>query len=131
MNYYDEGGNKTYGHVKPNLIEQLFEFKKKNEPIRRGCSSQGSCFCTGRCQEIIGWREKVDENNLSDIIKKIMEGNGIKEKQNTIKIAEPEKVCNHRSHNPPSHRVYSPGTWQHTCPGCGNIIVFTIQPLFF
>jgi len=26
--------------------------------IRKGCPNQ-QCFCTGKCQEIIGWRDKL------------------------------------------------------------------------
>jgi hypothetical protein len=26
--------------------------------IKRGCQNQ-NCFCTGKCNEIIGWREKL------------------------------------------------------------------------
>ena len=28
-------------------------------PIRRGCKAQGGCFCTGRCQDIIGYRDPL------------------------------------------------------------------------
>lgn len=35
------------------------EFSKK-VPIKRGCPVRnGGCFCTGVCQEVIGWRDKV------------------------------------------------------------------------
>jgi hypothetical protein len=27
-------------------------------PIKRGCPNK-ECFCTGRCNEIIGWRDKL------------------------------------------------------------------------
>ena len=27
-------------------------------PIKRGCSNM-ECFCTGKCNEIIGWRDKL------------------------------------------------------------------------
>ncbi len=27
-------------------------------PIKRGCSNK-ECFCTGKCNEIIGWRDKL------------------------------------------------------------------------
>ena len=29
-------------------------------PITKGCKSD-QCFCTGKCQEIIGWRDKTPE----------------------------------------------------------------------
>jgi len=28
-------------------------------PIRRGCNVEGGCFCSGKCQEIVGWRDKT------------------------------------------------------------------------
>jgi len=33
----------------------------KRIPIKRGCpsSGQGGCFCTGACQEIVGYREPL------------------------------------------------------------------------
>ena len=27
-------------------------------PIKRGCPNK-ECFCTGKCNEIIGWRDKL------------------------------------------------------------------------
>ena len=42
------------------------------------------------------------------------------------KIAEPKKVCFHPEHNPPSHIVLQPGTYKHTCPGCGEKIVIEV-----
>lgn len=27
-------------------------------PIKRGCKNK-QCFCTGKCQEIIAWRDKM------------------------------------------------------------------------
>jgi hypothetical protein len=26
-------------------------------PIRKGCSNANGCFCTGACQEIVGWEK--------------------------------------------------------------------------
>jgi hypothetical protein len=54
----------------------------------------------------------------------------------TVKIADPknpwklEKPCFHPEHNPPSHMVFSPGTYEHTCPGCGNKITFTVYAIY-
>ena len=46
-----------------------------------------------------------------------------------IKIAEPDKqdICTSSEHNPPAHMVYSPGTWEHTCPQCGKKVTFTVS----
>lgn len=45
----------------------------------------------------------------------------------TRKIADYNiKICRHSEHNPPMHRVYEPGVYEHECPGCGTIQNFTI-----
>lgn len=36
--------------------------------------------------------------------------------------------CRHPDHNPPGHRVFTPGTYEHTCPKCGNVAVFVVRP---
>lgn len=46
----------------------------------------------------------------------------------TIKIADPPPPpCRHPDHNPPSHRVFDPGTYQHTCPKCGASSTFVVE----
>jgi hypothetical protein len=42
-------------------------------------------------------------------------------------IKEP---CRHPEHNPPSMICLPPGTYEHTCPGCGNKIVFIVDGCF-
>lgn len=44
----------------------------------------------------------------------------------TIKISEPKPVCNHPEHNPPSHMVFTPGTYKHVCPSCGKEVIFDV-----
>jgi len=44
----------------------------------------------------------------------------------TKKIADAPKPCLSLDHYPPSHMVYQPGTYQHTCSACGKVIVFTV-----
>lgn len=39
-----------------------------------------------------------------------------------MKRVEP---CRHPDHNVPSHIYLTPGTYEHTCPGCGKRTVFT------
>ena len=34
--------------------------------------------------------------------------------------------CHHPDHNPPSHMVFEPGTYEHECSGCGKKLVFTV-----
>ena len=48
----------------------------------------------------------------------------------TIKIRDLPKPCSHPEHNPPSHRVFEPGVYKHTCPGCGASSVFTVQGIY-
>lgn len=36
--------------------------------------------------------------------------------------------CRHPEHNPPSHMVWEPGRYRHTCPGCGKVTEFNVYP---
>lgn len=45
----------------------------------------------------------------------------------TIKIADIQKPCRDREHNPPSHMVYDDGVYEHTCPSCGRVTRFTVS----
>lgn len=52
----------------------------------------------------------------------------------TRKIAEPDTGpwvahlhCRNPDHNPPNMRVFSPGTYEHTCPGCERKITFVVR----
>lgn len=36
------------------------------------------------------------------------------------------KICRHPDHNVPNMIVLEPGTYEHTCPGCGNVIRFVV-----
>ena len=42
------------------------------------------------------------------------------------KIADVTLPCTHSEHNPPSMIVLDPGTYEHTCPGCGAKVVFMV-----
>lgn len=46
------------------------------------------------------------------------------------KIADAPKRCTHPEHHPPRHMVLSPGTWRHTCPGCGSKVTFTVPDYY-
>lgn len=39
------------------MKEDAMKFRQENEPILKGCPNK-TCFCTGACQEIIGWKKK-------------------------------------------------------------------------
>ena len=47
----------------------------------------------------------------------------------TKKIREVSQVisCNHSEHNIPTHQVFSPWEWEHTCPACWNKKIFFIN----
>jgi len=42
------------------------------------------------------------------------------------KIGDIPEPCRHPQHDPPGHIVLQPGTYKHTCPGCGNVVVFSV-----
>lgn len=48
------------------FMEIIKDHYDNKVPIRRGCPNAGlgassGCFCSGACQEIIGWRDKTEE----------------------------------------------------------------------
>ncbi len=47
----------------------------------------------------------------------------------TRKIAEAPsyRFCRHPDHEPPQYRLFEPGTYEHTCPGCRSTRVFTVH----
>jgi hypothetical protein len=46
----------------------------------------------------------------------------------TRKIGEPPpRPCTHPDHRPHGMRVYEPGTYEHECPRCHQIVVFTVR----
>ncbi len=49
----------------------------------------------------------------------------------TRKIAELPEVCRNPEHNPATMRVYTPGVYEHTCPGCGAVQHFTVCGAMF
>lgn len=46
------------------------------------------------------------------------------------KISDFPKPCGHVEHLPPSHMVLEPGVYEHTCPGCGAMTVFTVPGFY-
>ena len=52
-------------------------------------------------------------------------------KGGTRKIADaPPRPCQNPEHNPPGMMVFSPGIYEHTCPGCGNKQVFIVNGMY-
>jgi hypothetical protein len=47
------------------------------------------------------------------------------------KIGDSEQVCLSPEHNPPSHIVLEPGTYEYVCPSCGKRIEFIVQGVYF
>lgn len=41
------------------------------------------------------------------------------------------KICKYPEHNPPGFQVFTPGMYEHTCPGCGAITNFTVPLITF
>lgn len=41
------------------VFERKAPFAQKRIPILRGCNSKDGCFCTGRCNEVIGYRDPL------------------------------------------------------------------------
>lgn len=37
------------------------------------------------------------------------------------------RPCRDSEHNPPSMRVFEPGVYEHTCPRCKAMQIFTVQ----
>jgi hypothetical protein len=42
------------------------------------------------------------------------------------KIKDAKVPCLNPEHDPPMYIVLQPGTYEHTCPGCGEKIVFEV-----
>ena len=42
------------------------------------------------------------------------------------KIADAKPPCLSPEHNPPSHISLPPGTYEHTCPACGETTTFEV-----
>ena len=54
-----------YLHPKPKTLydvndqmQKLLNKYSNQVPIKKGCPNK-QCFCTGACNEIIGWRDKL------------------------------------------------------------------------
>lgn len=45
--------------IKDKLLQEAIEKQKNKVPIYKGCpNGEGPCYCTGVCQEVIGYRDK-------------------------------------------------------------------------
>jgi predicted RNA-binding Zn-ribbon protein involved in translation (DUF1610 family) len=49
-----------------------------------------------------------------------------------MKISEPkdDRPCISSEHFPPSMIALSPGMYEHTCPACGNKIIFRVTGIY-
>jgi hypothetical protein len=50
----------------------------------------------------------------------------IKDSQTLEGKSYTHKRCSHPEHKPPMHIVLEPGTYKHTCPGCGKVTTFEV-----
>lgn len=74
-------------------------------------------------KEIEDWNKKI----------KALEGISINNttiKEGTRKIADASRPCFDPAHNPPSHCVFEPGTYEHVCPACGHITIFSVPAIY-
>lgn len=39
---------------------------------------------------------------------------------------KPKPLCTNPEHNPPKYRVFKPGIYEHTCPGCKEKQIFVV-----
>lgn len=44
-----------------------------------------------------------------------------------IRDLAPEENCRNPDHDPPTHRLFDNGVWEHECPGCHRKIKFTVR----
>jgi len=45
------------------------------------------------------------------------------------KITDAPKPCMSLEHNIPNMMVFTPGTYEHTCPSCGKKTIFTVPQI--
>jgi hypothetical protein len=43
-----------------------------------------------------------------------------------VRVVPERPACADPEHNPPTHMVLEPGTYQHDCPRCGAVTTFNI-----
>lgn len=66
------------------------------------------------------WTKEMDiRENLT------YKGKGFRKVKTTVY----KKPCLHPEHNPPAHIVLSPGTWEWSCPSCGQTIRFEVPEI--
>jgi hypothetical protein len=102
--------------------------KKMNEeePIRRGCTN-GQCFCSGACQEIIGWRKKDNHPFSLSPTEWLEQIQQTTDEKSHFEDIEQVKLCKNPEHNPPTHLHIPQGKrYVHICPGCNSRVI--LQP---
>lgn len=120
---------------KYDFFKKLQEDRNTLEPIYAGCPNNGPCFCTGACKKVVGYREKYNPlSNVGCVNYDPTSGQwkkwtDLNKKSGTRKVADltPDESCKHPEHKPPMFQVFSPGHYEHTCPGCGHITSFTVN----
>lgn len=137
MNKQKPNGDQ-HENLKYEFIQKVQDQFKNQVPIRRGCAN-GNCFCTGKCHEIIGWRDRLPEEQYplkgfqqqgkdqsqEDLLNRLK---NLDEEKSHFEDIEPVNTCRHPSHNPPTHLHIPQGKrYVHVCPACKQRQV--IQPL--
>ena len=56
LNYYENQGIASTNFQAS--ASNIYDKNKTKVPIKRGCRNE-VCYCTGQCNEIIGWRDKI------------------------------------------------------------------------
>lgn len=51
-------------------------------------------------------------------------------KGNLKRLYTGRKFCTSPQHKPPSYIVLKPGTYNYTCPNCGESITFTVPEVY-
>lgn len=72
---------------------------------------------------------RIEKMDGKDFYKRIGSKGGKKKKtMPTRKIRDitPQQGCTDPEHEPPSHMVFTPGEFEHECPGCGKKTRFTV-----
>ena len=74
---------------------------------------------------------------FQELLKSIKEGGQILKGLDNLnnlsglkKLSDEKRPCMFSDHNPPSHIVLSPGTYEHTCSHCGQKQIFTVRGIW-
>lgn len=55
-----EGSSEEQKDFKSKIVENIVNENRNKVPVYRGCPNT-QCFCTGKCREIVGYRDRLPE----------------------------------------------------------------------